>query len=104
MIGVLAGAMHKKGSFMNEETGEVIAYDNLALSILVPIKVGGAYDPIEAVGVTTEKKAQCPYENISDVFGEEITSCADLEPFLNKEIEYYFDGSKRLARVIVRGD
>ena len=95
--------MHKKGSFVNDETGELIDYDNLALTILVPIKVGSQYDPIEAVGVTTEKKAQCPYENISDVFGDEITSCADLEPLLNKEIEYYFDASKRLARVIVKG-
>lgn len=101
MLGTLVGAQRKKGTFTNETTGEVIAYDNLVLSILVPINIGGQYEPIEACGVALEKNAKCAFSSISDVFGSNFKCCADLEPFMNKNIEYFFDSSKKICKVIV---
>lgn len=99
MIGTLAGAMHKKGNFVNEETGDVVEYDNLVLTILVPIKLGGAYDPVEAVGKTVDNKAKCAFSNISNVFGSDVTGISDIEPFIGSDIEYFYDSSKKLERV-----
>lgn len=101
MFGTIVGAMHKKGSFHNQETGELIDYDNLELTLLVPVKIGGAYDPIEAVGMTTEKKAKCPFNSLSDVFGKEYRTINDLEKLMGKNVEFFYDGSKKLNRVFV---
>ncbi len=103
MYGILAGALHKKGSFENEKTGEVISYDNVDLVILVEPSVGGAYDPVEAVGQTTERSSKFSAENLTTVFGEKVRKLSDIQPFIGKRIEYYFDGSKKICRVIVNG-
>lgn len=101
MLGTLIGAHRKKGTFTNENTGEVLAYDNLMLTILVPIPVGGAYDPIEACGLGTEKNAKCAFSSISDVFGKDYKHCSDLAPLMNKEIEYFYDSGKKICKVLV---
>ena len=100
MIGTFAGALHKKGSFVNDTTGEVVDYDNLVLTILIPVKSGGPYDPIESVGHTVDTTAKCSFSNISYVFGREVTQLSDLAPFLGSEIEYYYDSNKKLDKVI----
>lgn len=103
MYGILAGAMHKKGSFTNDTTGEIIAYDNIDLVILIPPSVGGAYDPVEAVGQTTERSSKFAAENLSNVFGKDVRTLKDVEPFIGKQVEYYFDVSKKICRVIING-
>ena len=103
MYGILAGAMHKKGSFTNDTTGEIIAYDNIDLVILVEPKVGGEYDPIEAFGQTTERSSKFAAENLSAVFGEDIRKLSDIHPFIGKKIEYFFDGGKKICKVILNG-
>ena len=87
MIGIFSGASHKKGAFTNEDTGEVIEYDNLCLTLLVPIRTGGQYDPIEAIGTAPEKRAQCPFVDFPDVFGGKYKSLAELQPLIGREVE-----------------
>lgn len=103
MIGTLVGAMHKKGSFTNEESGELVMYDNLELVILVPIPVGGQYDPIESEGLKPERNSKCSFEKLSEVFGDEFKNVSDLAPLMGREVEYFFDGSKKICKVMVHG-
>jgi hypothetical protein len=100
MNGQLVGIMHKKGTFTDKETGELVPYDNLELVILVPSKIGGQFAPVEAIGVTTEKKAKCAYSSLSDVFGTEYKSISDLDVFIGSQIEFFYDGSKKICKVL----
>lgn len=101
--GILAGALHKKGTFTNEKNGEVIAYDNIDLVILTEPSVGGAYDPIEAVGQTIERTAKFPADNLTAVFGEDVHKLSDIHPFIGKKIEYFCDTGKKICKVILNG-
>ena len=101
MLGVLLGAVHKKGNFTNETTGEVISFDNIELVIVISPSVGGAYDPIEAIGQVTERSSKFPAENLSNVFGKDVKRLSDIEPWLGQRIEYFYDGSKKICKVLL---
>lgn len=103
MIGKLVGAMHKKGTFTNDKTGEVIAYDNIELVILSPIQTGGQFDPVSAVGLSPDKNTKFRAEKLSEVFGEQYTTLDSLSPLLGSDIEYFFDSSKKICRVMKYG-
>lgn len=103
MLGKLVGAMHKKGNFTNEKTGEVIAYDNIELVILSPIKTGGQYDPVAAVGLSPDKNTKFRAEKLSEVFGEQYNTLDSISPLLGSDIEYFFDSSKKICRVMKYG-
>lgn len=100
MIGKLVGAMHKKGTFTNDITGEVIAYDNIELVILSPIQTGGQYDPVAAVGLSPDKNTKFKADRLSDVFGKEYNTLDSLSPLLGSDIEYFYDSSKRICKVM----
>lgn len=104
MLGYLEGALHKKGQFKNETTGELIDYDNVVLTILIPPTVGGAYDPVEAVGMTIDSKAKFAYENLSQVFGNDVKCLEDVSPLIGRKVEYFFDGNKKVCKVMVSND
>jgi hypothetical protein len=101
MYGKLVGALHKKGTFTNQDTGELVSFDNIELVVLVPPKIGGSYDPVEAVGFTTEKKCKFPADSISDVFGKDVKSIDDINPLIDSDIEFFYDGSKRVCKVMI---
>lgn len=103
MNGKLVGAMHKKGSFLNESTGEMVAYDNIELVILRDIPSGGKFDPVASVGLSPEKIAKFPFEKIHEVFNDNVHEVTDLVDFLGFDIEYYYDGSKKICKVLKNG-
>ena len=103
MIGKLVGAMHKKGTFTNDKTGEVISFDNIELVILSPIQTGGEYQPLHAVGLSPDKNTKFKAENLTQVFGEQYNSLDSLSPLLGSDIEYFFDSSKKICKVMKYG-
>ena len=103
MNGKLVGALHKRGSFTNDKTGELVNYDNCELVILCPIPTGGKFDPVSAVGLAPEKVAKFPFERIHDVFGENVHDVADLSTYIGRDIEYFYDGSKKICKVLFNG-
>ena len=104
MVGKFVGAMHKKGSFVNESSGELVDFDNIELIILVQIPSGGKYDPVSSVGLRPEKNAKFPADKLSEVFGSDYTAVSDLEDILGYTVEYFYDSSKKICRVIALGE
>ena len=103
MVGKLVGAMHKKGEFKNEKTGELVQYDNIELVILTPIHAGGEYQPLHAVGLSPDRNTKFKAADISQVFGEKYNSLDSLSSLLGCDVEYFFDSSKRICKVLTYG-
>lgn len=101
--GKLVGIMHKKGNFTNEKTGEVVDYNNIELVILSPIQCGGKFQPLHALGFQPDKNCKLPAENLTEVFGEQYTNFDSLSDLIGHQIEYFFDSSKKICKVIDNG-
>ena len=73
--------------------------------MLVPPSVGGQYDPVAAVGDTVEtigNKHNFPsfnIENISAVFGPDVTNINDIQKFIGKDVDFFYDRSKKICSV-----
>ncbi len=105
--GHLEGLLHKKGTFKDSDSGDQVAFDKIECLILVTPKVGGRYEPVEAIGsdfvkVKSGKKDQLPSfdpRDIDAVFGRDFHTLQDLEPFIHSDIEYFFDERKRICKI-----
>lgn len=99
MNGKLVGALHKRGKFTNENTGELIEFDNVELVILTAPVVSGKFAPVSSIGLLPEKASKFPFSEISNVFGENVHEVSDLAHLIGKDIQYFYDGSKKICFV-----
>lgn len=98
--GILIGAMHKDGTF-TDDNGNAVDYNNLVLVVQKPIELSQIAGRVcEGVGFTTTE-AKCPWQNFETVFGGRVKSLADLEGYVGTEISYYFDDKKKLDTVLL---
>ena len=99
MNGKLVGALHKRGKFTNENTGELIEFDNVELIILTLPVTTGNYAPVASIGSIVEKASKFPFSEISNVFGDNVHEVSDLAHLIGKDIQYFYDGSKKICFV-----
>lgn len=104
--GHLVGLLHKQGTFKDKETGNQVAYDKIECIILVRPKVGGNYEPVEAIGndiVTVKDNKLISFDprDIDSVFGRDVHCLDDCARFIDEDIEYYCDEKRRISKIIL---
>lgn len=104
--GHLVGLLHKQGTFKDKETGDQVAYNKIECIILVRPKVGGRYEPVDAIGndiatVKNNKPVSFDPRDIDSVFGRDYRTLQDLEAFIDEDIEYFCDEKQRISKIVL---
>lgn len=80
----LQGYCHKFGDFTNQDTGEVIKYDNLILDVSSDLPLQGT-DVSEQGGFHVDQ-IKVKVDQIASIFVPAISSIRDLDAWCGKEI------------------
>ena len=101
MRGILIGAIHKKGTF-TDDNGKSIDYDNLVLQVQKPIENKLADDSnfVQGVGYTIANYCKCAWSERGNVFGKDV-SMKDIGELVGTEIQYFYNDKKKLEAVII---
>lgn len=101
MRGILIGAIHKKGTF-TDDNGRSIDYDNLVLQVQKPIENKLADDSnfVQGVGYTIANDCKCAWSERGNVFGKDV-SMKDIGALVGTEIQYFYNDKKKLEAVII---
>ena len=78
MRGILIGAIHKKGTF-TDDNGKSIDYDNLVLQVQKPIENKLADDSnfVHGVGYTIANDCKCAWSERGNVFGKDVSMISE---------------------------